>query len=149
MSSILFCDIDLIDAQGNHTSHAYVGVKDDVIVYVGTEDPQTADAAGLSGAETSSDAHEGLGAHAVSSMYSVSGAHTVSSVPTTYDETYDGRGKILMPGLYNAHSHVPMTLLRGLGENMPLDRWAQRSNFPIRSAYDRQRFLPCNTCWYC
>lgn len=145
MSSILFCDIDLIDAQGNHTPHAYVGVKDDVIVYVGTEDPQTADAAGsldaqvssdnqaLSGAETSSDAHEGLGAHAVSSMYSVSGAHTVSSVPTTYDETYDGRGKILMPGLYNAHSHVPMTLLRGLGENMPLDRWLNEAIFPFEA----------------
>ena len=77
MSSILFCDIDLIDAQGNHTPHAYVGVKDDVIVYVGTEDPQTADAAGLSGAETSSDAHEGLGACSIEYVFSIGCTHGI------------------------------------------------------------------------
>ena len=30
-----------------------------------------------------------------------------------YGETYDGRGRLLMPALYNAHTHLPMTLLRG------------------------------------
>ena len=36
---------------------------------------------------------------------------------------YDGRGKVLMPGFYNAHGHSPMSLLRGYGEGLPLDRW--------------------------
>ena len=28
---------------------------------------------------------------------------------------------ILMPGLINAHGHAPMTLLRGMADDMPLD----------------------------
>ena len=49
----------------------------------------------------------------------------------SYDERYDGSGKLLMPGLYNAHAHVPMTLLRGRGENLPLDRWLNEAIFPF------------------
>ena len=32
----------------------------------------------------------------------------------------DARGKLLMPGLVNLHTHLPMTLLRGLAENLDL-----------------------------
>ena len=32
-------------------------------------------------------------------------------------ETIDCGGKILMPGLVNAHTHIPMTLLRGLADD--------------------------------
>ena len=46
-------------------------------------------------------------------------------------ETYDGRGKILMPGFYNAHGHSPMSLMRGYGENLPLDRWLNERIFPF------------------
>lgn len=46
-------------------------------------------------------------------------------------ETYDGKGKVLMPGFYNAHGHSPMTLLRGYGENLPLDRWLNERIFPF------------------
>ncbi len=28
-----------------------------------------------------------------------------------------------MPGLVNAHTHVPMTLLRGLADDLRLDVW--------------------------
>ena len=34
--------------------------------------------------------------------------------------TVDARGKLLMPGLVNLHTHLPMTLLRGLAENVDL-----------------------------
>ena len=37
-----------------------------------------------------------------------------------YGEVYDGCGRLLMPALYNAHTHLPMTLLRGYA---PLPRW--------------------------
>ena len=46
-------------------------------------------------------------------------------------ETYDGKGKLLMPGFYNAHGHSPMSLLRGYGENLPLDRWLNEKIFPF------------------
>lgn len=35
----------------------------------------------------------------------------------------DGRQGILMPGFYNAHSHAPMTLLRGVGSDRNLMDW--------------------------
>lgn len=50
-----------------------------------------------------------------------------------YGETYDGAGKMLTPGMYNAHAHSPMSLLRGRGENLPLDRWLNESIFPFEA----------------
>ena len=32
-------------------------------------------------------------------------------------------GQVIMPGLVNAHTHVPMTLLRGLNDDLRLDVW--------------------------
>lgn len=48
-----------------------------------------------------------------------------------YGEIYDGKGKLLMPGFYNAHAHSPMTLLRGYGENMSLQDWLFNRIFPF------------------
>lgn len=48
-----------------------------------------------------------------------------------WGETYNGKGKLLMPGLVNAHSHAPMTLLRGYGENLSLQRWLGERIFPF------------------
>ncbi len=48
-----------------------------------------------------------------------------------YGELYDGRDKLLMSGLVNAHSHAAMTLLRGYAENLPLDRWLNDRVFPF------------------
>lgn len=39
------------------------------------------------------------------------------------DRAIDGRGRLAMPGLVNAHCHVPMTLLRGVGADRPLQSW--------------------------
>lgn len=38
----------------------------------------------------------------------------------------DGRGKLLMPGLVNLHTHLPMTLLRGLAEDVDLQGFLAR-----------------------
>ena len=42
----------------------------------------------------------------------------------------DGAGMVLMPGLVNCHTHLPMSLLRGYGENLPLMRWLTERIFP-------------------
>jgi 5-methylthioadenosine/S-adenosylhomocysteine deaminase len=45
---------------------------------------------------------------------------------------FDGKGRCMaLPGLVNAHTHVSMTLLRGLGEELPLMEWLQTKIFPV------------------
>ena len=39
-------------------------------------------------------------------------------------------GGLLMPGLVNVHGHGPMTLLRGVGDGLPLDRWLNEEIWP-------------------
>ena len=56
-----------------------------------------------------------------------------------FGEVYDGTGKVLMPGLVNAHTHSPMTLLRGYAENLPLDRWLNEKVFPFEDRLDCDR----------
>ncbi len=40
-------------------------------------------------------------------------------------------GALLIPGLINGHTHAAMTLLRGLGSGLPLDRWLNEAIFPV------------------
>lgn len=48
-------------------------------------------------------------------------------------EVYDGKGKVVLPGFFNNHCHVPMTLLRGYGEGLPLYRWLTEKMFPFEA----------------
>ncbi len=41
----------------------------------------------------------------------------------SYDEEKDMSGKLIFPGLVNAHTHNPMTLVRGVGSDLPLLDW--------------------------
>jgi len=50
-----------------------------------------------------------------------------------FGEVYPGRGRVLMPGMYNAHAHAPMTLLRGYAENKALDAWLNEQVFPFEA----------------
>lgn len=47
-----------------------------------------------------------------------------------YDEIIDGKDGLLIPGLYNNHCHAAMTIFRGYGEDLPLDRWLNEKIFP-------------------
>ncbi len=48
-----------------------------------------------------------------------------------FGEEYDGNNKLLMSGLYNAHSHAAMSLLRGWGEDLALSDWLTTRIFPF------------------
>jgi len=50
-----------------------------------------------------------------------------------YDLEKDMSGKLLMPGLVNNHGHSAMTLVRGAGSGLPLDRWLNEAIFPIEA----------------
>ncbi len=47
-----------------------------------------------------------------------------------FDRVIDCEGCLLTPGLCNAHTHTAMTTLRGIGEDLPLDRWLNERIFP-------------------
>ncbi|RUA01221.1 MAG: amidohydrolase [Deltaproteobacteria bacterium] len=51
------------------------------------------------------------------------------------DKIIDARGGIIMPGLVNTHSHLPMTLLRGLADDLPLDIWLNEHIFPAEGRH--------------
>jgi len=41
---------------------------------------------------------------------------------------------VLLPGLVNAHTHNPMTLMRGVADDLPLMPWLQEHIWPIEGA---------------
>ena len=57
-----------------------------------------------------------------------------SEIPEkNYGESYDGKGKLLMSGLFNTHSHAAMSLLRGWGEDLTLQDWLNTRIFPFEA----------------
>jgi cytosine/adenosine deaminase-related metal-dependent hydrolase len=49
---------------------------------------------------------------------------------STGADVVDAKGNLLMPGFYNAHTHAAMTLFRGYGEDLPLQRWLDERILP-------------------
>ena len=82
--------INFVDEKINVIRNGFLAVNDDVITYVGNEEPKE-----------------------------------------EFDSVRDMSGKIIMPGIYNCHTHSPMTLLRGVGSDLPLDKWLFEKVFPI------------------
>ena len=58
----------------------------------------------------------------------------LDAAPGAVAETIlDGTGKALLPGLYNMHTHAAMTLMRGYGEDTPLERWLEDYIWPYEA----------------
>ncbi len=60
-------------------------------------------------------------------------------------ETIDCRGRVVMPGLVNAHTHAPMTLLRGLADDLRLDVWLLGYMMPVEREFVRPDFVALGT----
>ena len=56
-------------------------------------------------------------------------------------ETIDCGGRVVMPGLVNAHTHVPMSLLRGLADDLRLDVWLMGYMMPVERAFVSPDFV--------
>ena len=54
----------------------------------------------------------------------------------TFDRVVDGAGKVLLPGFVNAHTHLPMTLMRGYGGGCDLHTWLNQYIFPAEARLD-------------
>ena len=59
--------------------------------------------------------------------------------------TIDCEGKVVMPGLVNAHTHVPMTLLRGLADDLRLDVWLMGYMMPVEREFVSPDFVRLGT----
>ncbi|MEW6347824.1 MAG: amidohydrolase [Thermodesulfobacteriota bacterium] len=57
----------------------------------------------------------------------------------------DCRGCLIMPGLVNAHTHAAMSLLRGIADDLPLDRWLNEYMFPAESRHANEEFVRLGT----
>ncbi|GAB4574030.1 MAG: amidohydrolase family protein [Anaerolineae bacterium] len=55
-------------------------------------------------------------------------------------EVLDCQGQIIMPGLVNAHTHIPMTLLRGLADDLRLDVWLMGYMMPVEREFVSPEF---------
>jgi len=64
-------------------------------------------------------------------------------------EVIDCGGKILMPGLVNAHTHVPMTLIRGLADDLRLDVWLMGYMLPVERQFVSPEFVRLGTLIAC
>lgn len=52
------------------------------------------------------------------------------------DRTVEARGQVLVPGLINLHTHLPMTLFRGYGDDMALEPWLHERIWPAEARLD-------------
>ncbi|SDL13890.1 5-methylthioadenosine/S-adenosylhomocysteine deaminase [Maridesulfovibrio ferrireducens] len=56
----------------------------------------------------------------------------------TASKTLDSGKSILMPGMINSHTHVPMTLMRGVADDLPLLTWLHDYIFPIEAGLNKE-----------
>jgi len=67
----------------------------------------------------------------------------------TADEVIQCDGQIIMPGLVNAHTHAPMTLLRGVADDLRLDVWLMGYMMPTEHAFVNPEFCRLGTLLAC
>ncbi len=64
--------------------------------------------------------------------------------------TIDAAGSLVLPGFINAHTHAPMTLLRGVRDDAELMTWLEKYMFPLEARLARPGFVRWGAllaCW--
>ena len=57
----------------------------------------------------------------------------------------DARGKLVMPGLINGHTHAAMTLFRGIADDLNLQDWLTKFIFPAEAKNVTEPFVTAGT----
>lgn len=50
-------------------------------------------------------------------------------------------GQLIMPGLINCHGHAAMTLMRGVGDDQPLQHWLEKTIWPLEARHLSEEFV--------
>lgn len=59
--------------------------------------------------------------------------------------TIDATGKVIIPGLINTHTHIPMTLFRGISDDLDLQDWLTKFIFPAEAKNVDEQFVRAGT----
>jgi 5-methylthioadenosine/S-adenosylhomocysteine deaminase len=60
-------------------------------------------------------------------------------------QTIDAKGGLILPGFINGHTHVPMTLLRGIHDDVTLNDWLRKYIFPAEAKNVNEQFVRWGT----
>src|SRR5437660_3653414 len=60
-------------------------------------------------------------------------------------QVINATGKVVVPGLINGHTHVPMTLFRGLADDLDLQEWLTKYIFPAEAKNVTEEFVRVGT----
>src|SRR6266446_6624238 len=63
----------------------------------------------------------------------------------TARQVINATGKVVVPGLINGHTHVPMTLFRGLADDLDLQEWLNKYIFPAEAKNVTEEFVRVGT----
>jgi 5-methylthioadenosine/S-adenosylhomocysteine deaminase len=64
-------------------------------------------------------------------------AEISQDLPKLFDSSFfiDANKLIIIPGLINSHTHLPMVMFRGLGDSYPLHQWLNDIIFPLEAQW--------------
>lgn len=65
--------------------------------------------------------------------------------PPSGVQLLDAQGGIVLPGFINGHTHVGMSLLRGIADDYPLDEWLTKHIFPLERQFGSKEFVELGT----
>ena len=60
-------------------------------------------------------------------------------------QVIEATGKVVIPGLINGHTHVPMTLFRGIADDLDLQEWLTKYIFPAEAKNVTEDFVRVGT----
>jgi len=72
-------------------------------------------------------------------------AGTLRSAGYRAKRIIDVRGKVILPGLINTHTHIPMVLFRGIADDLNLQEWLTKYIFPAEAKNVTREFVVAGT----
>jgi len=60
----------------------------------------------------------------------------IKEPPNERIKVVNGKNKLTFPGLINCHTHIPMVLMRGYADDLPLNIWLNKKIFPVERRLD-------------
>jgi 5-methylthioadenosine/S-adenosylhomocysteine deaminase len=73
------------------------------------------------------------------------GPRTELTAKYSASQTIDAKAKLVLPGFINGHTHVPMTLFRGLHDDVTLNDWLYKYIFPAEKKNVNEEFVRWGT----